>query len=32
VAPYLGWMAALYTAMQFVFAPVLGATRDRTSV
>lgn len=30
VAPYVGWMAALYAAMQFVFAPVLGALSDRT--
>lgn len=29
IAPYLGWMAALYAAMQFVFAPVLGALSDR---
>ncbi len=29
VAPYVGWMAALYAAMQFVFAPVLGAFSDR---
>ncbi len=29
VAPYVGWMAALYAAMQFVFAPVLGALSDR---
>lgn len=29
VAPYVGWMAALYATMQFVFAPVLGALSDR---
>jgi MFS family permease len=29
VAPYVGWMAALYAVMQFVFAPVLGALSDR---
>lgn len=29
VAPYVGWMAALYAAMQFVFAPVLGQLSDR---
>lgn len=29
IAPYLGVMAALYAAMQFVFAPVLGALSDR---
>lgn len=29
IAPYLGWMAALYAAMQFVFAPVLGSLSDR---
>ncbi len=29
VAPYVGWMAGLYAAMQFVFAPVLGALSDR---
>lgn len=29
VAPYVGWMAALYAAMQFVFAPVLGLLSDR---
>ena len=29
VAPYVGWMAALYAATQFVFAPVLGALSDR---
>lgn len=29
VAPYVGWLAALYAAMQFVFAPVLGALSDR---
>ncbi len=28
VAPYVGCMAALYAAMQFVFAPVLGALSD----
>lgn len=28
VAPYVGFMAALYAAMQFVFAPVLGALSD----
>lgn len=29
VAPYVGVMMALYAAMQFVFAPVLGALSDR---
>lgn len=29
VAPYIGTMTALYAAMQFVFAPVLGALSDR---
>ncbi len=29
VAPYVGAVAALYAAMQFVFAPVLGALSDR---
>ncbi|WP_431689439.1 TCR/Tet family MFS transporter [Hahella sp. NBU794] len=29
VAPLMGVMAALYAAMQFVFAPVLGALSDR---
>lgn len=29
VAPYIGIMTALYAAMQFVFAPVLGALSDR---
>ncbi|WP_409517100.1 TCR/Tet family MFS transporter [Ensifer sp.] len=29
VAPYIGAMTALYAAMQFVFAPVLGALSDR---
>lgn len=29
VATYVGWMAALYAAMQFVSAPVLGALSDR---
>ncbi|QBK04242.1 MFS transporter [Hylemonella gracilis] len=29
VAPFIGLMAALYAAMQFVFAPVLGALSDR---
>ncbi|AME26863.1 TCR/Tet family MFS transporter [Burkholderia sp. PAMC 26561] len=29
VAPYLGVLTALYAAMQFVFAPVLGALSDR---
>ncbi|MCX7277706.1 MAG: TCR/Tet family MFS transporter [Burkholderiales bacterium] len=29
VAPFVGTMAALYAAMQFVFAPVLGALSDR---
>ncbi len=29
VAPYVGVMAALYAAMQFVFSPVLGALSDR---
>jgi DHA1 family tetracycline resistance protein-like MFS transporter len=29
VAPFLGAMTALYAAMQFVFAPVLGALSDR---
>lgn len=29
VAPYIGVMTALYAAMQFVFAPVLGALSDR---
>lgn len=29
VAPYIGAMIALYAAMQFVFAPVLGALSDR---
>jgi DHA1 family tetracycline resistance protein-like MFS transporter len=29
VAPYVGIMTALYAAMQFVFAPVLGALSDR---
>lgn len=29
VAPYIGVMTALYAAMQFIFAPVLGALSDR---
>ena len=29
VAPYIGVMTALYAAMQFVFAPVLGSLSDR---
>ena len=29
VAPYIGIMTALYAAMQFVFAPVLGVLSDR---
>jgi len=29
VAPYVGWLASLYAAMQFVFAPVLGVLSDR---
>jgi len=29
VAPFIGVLAALYAAMQFVFAPVLGALSDR---
>lgn len=29
VVPYIGVLAALYAAMQFVFAPVLGALSDR---
>lgn len=29
IAPYLGIMAALYAAMQFLFAPMLGAFSDR---
>lgn len=29
VASYIGIMAALYAAMQFVFAPVLGSLSDR---
>jgi len=29
VAPYIGIMAALYAAMQFIFAPVLGSLGDR---
>ncbi|MCM5554115.1 TCR/Tet family MFS transporter [Pleomorphomonas sp. NRK KF1] len=29
VAPYIGIMTALYAAVQFVFAPVLGALSDR---
>jgi len=29
VAPYIGIMMALYAAMQFVFAPVLGSLSDR---
>lgn len=29
VAPYVGWMAALYAVMQFVLAPILGAMSDR---
>ena len=29
VAPYIGTLTALYAAMQFVFAPVLGALSDR---
>ena len=29
IAPYVGIMYALYAAMQFVFAPVLGALSDR---
>ena len=29
VAPYIGIMTALYAAMQFVFAPVLGSLSDR---
>ena len=30
VAPFLGVLAALYAAMQFVFAPVLGAHASST--
>jgi len=30
VSPYVGSIAALYAAMQFVFAPVLGALSDRS--
>ncbi|MBZ9938936.1 TCR/Tet family MFS transporter [Mesorhizobium sp. BR1-1-16] len=29
IAPYIGILAALYAAMQFVFAPVLGSLSDR---
>ncbi|MEJ0045591.1 MAG: TCR/Tet family MFS transporter [Rhodospirillales bacterium] len=29
VAPYIGVLTALYAAMQFIFAPVLGALSDR---
>jgi len=29
VAPYIGALAALYAAMQFIFAPVLGTLSDR---
>jgi len=29
VAPYIGFMVALYAVMQFVFAPVLGVLSDR---
>ncbi|MBW9112106.1 TCR/Tet family MFS transporter [Rhizobium cauense] len=29
VAPYIGTMTALYAAVQFIFAPVLGALSDR---
>lgn len=29
VAPYIGILTALYAAMQFIFAPVLGALSDR---
>lgn len=29
VAPYIGFMTALYAVMQFIFAPVLGALSDR---
>ena len=29
VAYYVGWLASLYAAMQFVFAPVLGILSDR---
>jgi len=29
VAPYIGIMTALYAALQFIFAPVLGALSDR---
>lgn len=29
VAPYIGTMMALYAAMQFIFAPVLGSLSDR---
>jgi len=29
VAPYIGVMTALYAAMQFIFAPMLGALSDR---
>ncbi|PZP10987.1 MAG: tetracycline resistance MFS efflux pump, partial [Sphingomonas hengshuiensis] len=29
IAVYIGFLAALYAAMQFVFAPVLGALSDR---
>src|SRR5579862_5053600 len=29
VAPYIGVMMALYAAMQFIFAPVLGSLSDR---
>lgn len=29
VAPYMGLMTALYAAMQFIFAPVLGSLSDR---
>ncbi len=29
VAPHIGIMMALYAAMQFIFAPVMGALSDR---
>lgn len=29
IAPYVGWLAALYAAMQLLCAPVLGALSDR---
>ncbi len=28
-APYYGWLIATYAAMQFIFAPILGALSDR---